>query len=792
VALGQRMIVVLRAPSLADRVRAAGGRASDSQERRWTELARSEQQRVLLGLVTRGIFITPERRYTRVLNGFSAVLDPSVISLLERMPEVTGVYRVRAAFPAAAAGSGAELAAAARGAGLNRLGTAPLSLDGAGVRIALLDTGVDSQAPYLHGHVLLGMDVAGGGIDARPHAGPGGVLERHGTEMAGILVGAGRDGLSGVAPGATVLPIRVGGWQRDAAGRWLQHARSDAILAGLERAVDPDSNGNAHDAARIAVIPLAEPFGAFEDDPLSRAAAGAADLDTLVVVPAGNDGPAGPVFGSLSGPAGAPAALTVGAADLRPRTVEARLLVRDGLRVLLDRPVPLLGSIVPARSTTSRLTSPSGSSGSRGLLFDRRGMSKVAGGAVLLPAGASPGATASRAARAGASLVLLAGDSLPAGGLALGEALDVPVLSVPASLLAAARSSRSGRLQLSVGESRSTGNEQAGRVAAFSSWGLAHGGHPKPEVVGPGVGVVTVDPGATRTGSSRFVAVNGASAAAVAAAGQAAILAEARPTLDARGLKSAIVGTARALPGDPETAQGEGLVDIGSAASAEAVAAPASLAFGRAARGKWSGLRTFVLRNVSTRSLRIYLADDADGHPGLAITIEPARVLLAPGKSVEIGVRARLARPERRGVVTGAVTVAPLEGPGLRIPWAVVFEPPPSSLIGSVQLSAKSFKPSDVSPAVLTAQLGSIRLSDGRLALEPLSHLDVQLETRKHKRIGLLTRLRDVLPGRYSFGITGRGPGGRVLPPGRYGLRLVAFPSAGGKAVTQSIAFKLQ
>ena len=137
--------------------------------------------------------------------------------------------------------------------------------------------------------------------------------------MAGIVVGAGRSGISGVAPGATVLPIRVGGWQQDASGRFALFARTDQILAGLDRAVDPDGNGDAHDAARIALVPLAEPFGAFEDGPLARAAAGAAALDTLVVTPAGNDGPAGPAFGSLSGPGGAPAALTVAAADLRRR-----------------------------------------------------------------------------------------------------------------------------------------------------------------------------------------------------------------------------------------------------------------------------------------------------------------------------------------------------------------------------------------------------------------------------------------------------------------------------------------
>ena len=103
VALGQRMIVVMRAPSLAQRLQRAGGAASDDQERRWTAQALSAQQDVLLQLDTKGIFIRPELRFTRVLNGFSAALDPSAVPVLERMPQIAGVYRVRAAYPASVA-----------------------------------------------------------------------------------------------------------------------------------------------------------------------------------------------------------------------------------------------------------------------------------------------------------------------------------------------------------------------------------------------------------------------------------------------------------------------------------------------------------------------------------------------------------------------------------------------------------------------------------------------------------------------------------------------------------------
>src|SRR5204863_394462 len=81
------------------------------------------------------------------------------------------------------------------------------------------------------------------------------------TELAGLLVGAGGPGgISGVATGASVLPIRVAGWQRDLTGGWATYARTDQLIAGLERAVDPNLDGDAHDAARIALVGVAAPY----------------------------------------------------------------------------------------------------------------------------------------------------------------------------------------------------------------------------------------------------------------------------------------------------------------------------------------------------------------------------------------------------------------------------------------------------------------------------------------------------------------------------------------------------
>src|SRR5437867_3384403 len=177
--------------------------------------------------------------------------------------------------------------------------------------------------------------------------------------MVGVLVGHGGPyGLHGSAPGATVLPLRVAGWQRDAAGGWAVYSRSDQLIAGLEAAVDPNRDGDAHDAARVAVIGVTEPYASFADGPEARAVNGALDLDTLVVVPAGNDFAAGPAFGSLSGPGGARGALTVAAADLRRRTEQVRVAVRTGLDIRLSGEFPLAGAFAPDHRLDLGLAAP--------------------------------------------------------------------------------------------------------------------------------------------------------------------------------------------------------------------------------------------------------------------------------------------------------------------------------------------------------------------------------------------------------------------------------------------------
>src|SRR3989440_3715630 len=356
---GQRMIVVLHTPSVAQRL-AKVKYATEAQERSWTTQAYAAQQQVLTTLAAQGITVRPDFSYSRVLDGFAAPLDPRAVSLLEHLPEVAGIYPVRAAFPSSVSESLLSTSAFGPASG-HRPDVDLPGYDGRGVTIALLDTGVDLAHPYLRGgrHILPGLDFVNRGDDATARSNPQdpAQLEHHGTELAGLLVGAGGPGgLHGVAPGATVLPIRVAGWQPAADGRNLVYGRSDQLIAGLDRAVDPNGDGDSHDAVRVALIGVSEPYAAFAHGPEALAVQGALDLNTLVVTPAGNDGAAGPSFGSVAGPARAPGALAVAATDARTAQPRVRVVLRSGLDVILDRYLPLLGPVAPPHSLTLRVT----------------------------------------------------------------------------------------------------------------------------------------------------------------------------------------------------------------------------------------------------------------------------------------------------------------------------------------------------------------------------------------------------------------------------------------------------
>ena len=781
--LGDREIVVLRLRSLADRVREAGGIATEAEEKAWTRDATREQRQVLLRLSTIGVPVAPEQSYVRVFNGFSAALDAGTVAALEHDTDVEGVYPVRAAYPAGAASGVTAAAAVVAGA---TPGISLRGFDGRGVVVALLDTGLDVAHPYLLDRLLPGIDVLDptAGAVAQPNPLVPGSFEAHATELAGLVAGSnGPAGLHGVAPGASILPIRVAGWQPDVTGGVAVYGRTDQLLAGIEASVDPDANGDAHDAARIALVGVVEPDAAFADGPLALAGAGAQALDTIVVAPAGNDGPAGPSFGTISGPGGAPAALTVAATDQRPRAPTAHVLLRTGLRVLLYGEQPLGGPTALPEPITSQVVVVDARD-----YFDSKGYSAVAGRAVLLPRGVVTPVAVSRAAAAGASAVLVDG-AIPAGALGANAPGGVPVLGVPQAAATEIRADlAAGRpVELSVGAAAIGANPGFGAAAPFSSSGLAFDGTPKPDVVAPGVGLVTSSPGTSQNGDPSFAAVSGSSAAAAVVAGAAALLAQARPDLDAAALQAGLAQMA-ARPAGSDRGRA-GAVDVAAAASSEIVVSPPSVAFGVPLGVGNQVNADITVRNVSRRRLEVAL-DPASTGSGVRLEMLPDKLVLGPGESASVGVFGRVPTlPAAPGGLSGAFRVVPRFGVPFRVRWAVTLPVQGEPLLARLQLSQTTFAPSDANPAVLSVVAGRVDGKPDSPQLLPLAELRLDL-FHDGRMLGTIARVRDLLPGRYAFGLTGRGPRGRQLPPGNYSVRLIATPIV-GEADAQAVRFRV-
>jgi len=112
-------------------------------------------------------------------------------------------------------------------------------------------------------------------------------------------------------------------------------------------------------------------------------------------------------------------------------------------------------------------------------------------------------------------------------------------------------------------------------------------------------------------------------------------------------------------------------------------------------------------------------------------------------------------------------------------------------VLGAVRLAPRTFAAADTAPALLSVDAGRVVAATAGPEIVALARLDVEL-WRGGRRIGALARLRDVLPGQYTFGLTGRSPAGAPLPPGEYAVEVVAYPLEGGSASRRIVRFSLR
>lgn len=147
---------------------------------------------------------------------------------------------------------------------------------GAGVNVAVIDTGVDADHPDLAGNISAdSIDIATGGGDVADDLG-------HGTKVAGII-GAEKNGLGsfGVAYDSTILIVKAS--KCDADGCSFPYAY---LADGVDYATD--------NLAHVINMSLGATGGG--DPGLDAAIRRAIDAGVVVVVSAGNDGAAQPMY----------------------------------------------------------------------------------------------------------------------------------------------------------------------------------------------------------------------------------------------------------------------------------------------------------------------------------------------------------------------------------------------------------------------------------------------------------------------------------------------------------------
>jgi len=189
---------------------------------------------------------------------------------------------------------------------INASSAAPLGLDGTGVGVAIIDSGIAPVADLNANNVVYSQDFTGLGSTVDQYG--------HGTHVAGIIAGTGASSslssdfytFNGIAANASLINLRV----LDQNGM----STDSEVIAAIQTAIQLQSTYN------IKVINLSVSRGVYESytlDPLCQAVEQAWQSGIVVVVAAGNYGRTNLVgttgYGAITAPGNDPYVITVGA-----------------------------------------------------------------------------------------------------------------------------------------------------------------------------------------------------------------------------------------------------------------------------------------------------------------------------------------------------------------------------------------------------------------------------------------------------------------------------------------------
>ncbi len=574
------------------------------------------------------------------LNG--ATLAQVAATPLVRQAEYQGLYYPNAADP--------DLALIDAEAAWNRQGGAAQA--GAGVKVAVVDSGIDTAHPcfsdtgypaqsqlgdrrYTNNKVIAARVFNNRLNQTRFDAKAVGA---HGTHVAGTVAcnfqtPASVGGvsipyaMSGVAPRALLGSYNV-------FPGTVESARSEDILNALEAAYS--------DGFDVANMSLGGGSKGVQD--LLTVAVDNLDRANLVVaISNGNEGPGAFTVGS---PGMAARGLTAGASSV-PHFVGSPVLAGN------QRFGSASGDFATVQSDlTAPLAAVLTSSGALSTACTALPPQSLNGAVALLSRGTCTFSVKVRNAQAAGAAAVLVANSIAGDPTAMGFDTLPTQPTIPAYMVSRldgqALLAYNGMPVTIVAEMAYFSSVNANLMAQFSSLGPTDVDfRVKPDVVAPGVNVLSSVPTALCSGAPCFAFYSGTSMAAPHLAGSAAVLRGQHPDWSAAQVRSAVVNTAvRGVLGRWQDGQpindvqtvGAGLENLLAATTATLALDPVSLSFGGVPSGSgMSRAQTITVTNLSGVAQSLSLSVGAQP-AGVRYSVSPSALALDPGASATVTV----------------------------------------------------------------------------------------------------------------------------------------------------------